>query len=179
MNLELSYGDVQDVVLHHLGSGSAAEAHGLLAGLLCMDSGIACGAWLESLEGPATEPPDDSDRQVLGRLFDATRRQLDDFDFSFELLLPDDDTPIEERAEALAEWCQGFLAGLGYGTKGNSGWPGECAEVLADIGEIARLDPGGVGESAESDYAELSEYVRVGVQVICSELQAGTPRQLH
>jgi uncharacterized protein YgfB (UPF0149 family) len=179
MKQELSYSDAQDVIVHRLGCGSAAEAHGLLTGLLCMDGGIACEAWLENLEGPAAESPDAADRAQLDRLFETTRRQLDDFDFSFELLLPDDDSPLDERAEALAKWCQGFLAGLGYGTKGASEWPGECTEILKDFGEIARLDADAAGEAAETDYAELSEYVRVGVQVICSELQAGTPSRRH
>ena len=31
----------------------------------------------------------------------------------FEMLLPEDDELIEERADALGAWCEAFLAGLG------------------------------------------------------------------
>jgi yecA family protein len=178
MNQELSYGDIQDVVSNHTGTGSAAEAHGLLSGLLCMDAGIDCELWLEHLFGPETQAPDGRDRGLLAQLFETTQRQLEDFDFSFEPLLPDDESPLETRALALREWCQGFLGGIGYGAKG-SDWPGECTEILEDFVEISRLDPEASGETDETAYAELSEYVRVGVQVIRSEFQSRTPQQLH
>src|SRR5690242_18887624 len=31
----------------------------------------------------------------------------------FEAMLPEDDHPLAERAEAVAEWCRGFLGGFG------------------------------------------------------------------
>jgi yecA family protein len=178
MKHELSYRDIQDIVLDLSDSGSAAEAHGLLAGLLCMDAGIDVESWLEQILGPDEPSPSGRDRALLVRLFEETRRQLNDFDFSFELFLPDDDQPLSERADALGEWCQGFLLGLGYGSKG-ADWPGECAEILRDFVEISRLDPEVSGEADEAAYAELAEYVRVGVQVIRSELQSRTPKRLH
>jgi uncharacterized protein YgfB (UPF0149 family) len=178
MKHESSYRDIQAIVPDYLETGSAAEAHGLLAGMLCMDAGIDYGQWLANLANPEEPAPQGRDQAILLQLFEETRRQLDDFDFSFEPLLPDDDAPLEERAFALGEWCQGFLAGLGYVSQ-KSEWPGECTEILRDFMEIARLDPAVSGEADESAYAELTEYVRVGVQVIHSELQSGTPRQLH
>ena len=36
-------------------------------------------------------------------------------EMEFELLLPDDDAPLEQRATALSQWCQGFLYGFGTG----------------------------------------------------------------
>jgi uncharacterized protein YgfB (UPF0149 family) len=178
MKHEFSYRDIQDIVLDASDSGSAAEAHGLLAGLLCTDAGIDAGLWLEQILDPGATNPNGRDRALLDRLFEETRRQLDDFDFSFELFLPDDDRPLRERADALGEWCQGFLLGLGYGSK-DSDWPGECTEILRDFVEISRLDPDVSGEADEAAYAELAEYVRVGVQVIRSELQSRTPKRLH
>lgn len=178
MNQESSYGDLQDIVSNQPGSGSAAEAHGLLAGLLCADGGIDRGIWLESVFGPDEAPPAGHDLAVLTRLFEDTRQRLEDFDFSFDPLLPADDSPLAERAQALAEWCRGFLAGLGYAA-GESEWPGECTEILRDFVEITRLESDASGETDETAYAELSEYVRLGVLLIHSELQSGTPQQLH
>lgn len=178
MNHALYYQAVEAVVRQGFEVVSAAEAHGLLAGLLCMDAGIDSGLWLQRLFAPDTPPPPAQALTLLAEVFDTTRRQLDDRDFSFDLLLPDDDSPLTERADALGEWCQGFLVGIGYGGH-NADWPGECTEILHDFVEISRLDPEVSGEADENAYAELVEYVRVGVQAIHSELPANTPKQLH
>lgn len=177
-----SYRDVHDLVVNCFESDSAAEAHGLLSGMLCMDAGVSRDDWLDSLSGSAEGEPNallaEPETVLIHDVFEATRRELDDFDFSFEPLLPNDEAPLNERAVALSEWCQGFLTGLGYKDKG-SNWPGECTEILNDFVEISRLDPDASGETDEAAYAELTEYVRVGVQVISSELQPGSPPQLH
>lgn len=178
MNQTPSYGEVQQAVDRQLGSGSAAEAHGLLAGLLCVESEIDAAAWIARLDSAASGIANERELGVLEWLFEDTKRQLDDFDFSFELLLPDDSNPLDLRAAALAEWCQGFLYGLGQATAGAE-WPGDCAELLRDFAAIAQLDPVAGDESDEVAFVELREYVRVGVQVICSELLAGTPRNIH
>lgn len=178
MNDEFSYGEIQDLVLKLPGSVSAAEAHGLLAGLLSADAGIDAAVWLESVFGDTAPPPESHDLALLTQVFEETQRCLEDFDFDFDPLLPGEDSPLTERALALGEWCQGFLAGLGYSAQG-SDWPGECTEILRDFVEISRLDPEASGETDEAAYAELSEYVRLGALLIHSELRFGTPRQLH
>ncbi len=103
---------------------------------------------------------------------------MEDFDFSFSPLLPDDDDSLQERADALGEWCRGFLLGLGYGSN-SADWPGECTEILRDFVDITHLDPEASGEEDESAYAELAEYVRVGVQVIQRELRSRPSQRLH
>ena len=91
----------------------------------------------------------------------------------FELLLPDDAETIEVRTAALAQWCQGFLYGLGAGAIPDaSELPGEVGEVVRDFIEISRagVDAAQDAESNESAYAELVEFVRVGVQLLFEEL---------
>ena len=92
--------------------------------------------------------------------------------------MPGDEDALQGRALALGEWCHGFLQGIGYTGK-ESGWPDECAEILRDFLEIVRLDPAVAGEADEMAYTELTEYVRIGVQVIHSEFQSLTPPQRH
>lgn len=178
MQQEFSYEAIEAVVSQASEADSAAGAHGLLSGLLCVGGGIDSGLWISRVFGPDDDPPNAQELALLAGLFAATRRQLDDQDFSFDLFLPEDDRPLSERADALGEWCQGFLLGLGYGGQG-ADWPGECAEILRDIVEISRIDPDASGEADEAAYAELVEYVRVGVQAIHGELPARTPKQLH
>lgn len=178
MKQDLSYQDVQDIVLNSGSAASAAEAHGVLSGLLCLNSRIECDLWLEAVFGDNKTDLNPAEHALLTRLCETTRHRLDDLDFSFELLLPDDTLPLSERANALAEWCQGFLYGLGYRSDG-ADWPGESSEVLHDILEISRLNPDSAGESDEVAYAEITEYVRIGIQVIRAELQQQPPTRLH
>jgi uncharacterized protein YgfB (UPF0149 family) len=175
MNPAPSYGEIQAILPDRSDCDSAAEAHGLLAGLLCMDGGIGCGTWLERAFGPEADEPEPGGSDLLIRLHEETRRRLEDIQFTFEPLLPEDERPLGERAAALAEWCRGFLLGLGFGARGVPEWPGQCAEILRDFAEISHLDPAASGEADEAAYAELVEYVRVGAPIVQSELRAQTP----
>jgi hypothetical protein len=93
----------------------------------------------------------------------------------FELLLPPDERFIEVRTAALAQWCQGFLYGLGAGSVPDaSELPGDTGELVRDFGEISRagVDATQDEESNEAAYTELVEFVRVGVQLLFEELAA-------
>lgn len=177
MNQHLSFDAIQNAI-SDAESVSASEAHGLLAGMLCMDLGIECRQWLASFYGDDATLPNETPLSPLNQLFDQTRRQFVDFDFSFEPLLPSDEVTLDNRVQALGEWCHGFLQGIGY-RGANSGWPGDSAEILSDFLEIVRLDSTASGEADEEAYSELTEYIRVGVQVIQREFQTTAPRQLH
>ena len=89
----------------------AAEAHGMLCGVVCGGGQKDGGAsWLkELLQG--------MDRNnllihemagMLEELVKQTFKGFDDENFDFEMLLPDDNAPLVERTAAMAEWCQGF-----------------------------------------------------------------------
>jgi yecA family protein len=175
---DVNYADILDALNLSGMPGSAAEMHGLLSGMLCMDTSVNRQQWLEHCFDAEMDDLEGEALANLERLFDQTRRQLFDFDFSFEPLLPADDHSLAGRAHALSEWCHGFLQGIGY-QGANSRWPGECAEILGDLLEIVQLETVASSEADEVAYAELTEYVRVGVQVIHSELRSQEPRQLH
>jgi uncharacterized protein YgfB (UPF0149 family) len=93
----------------------------------------------------------------------------------FHPLLPEDESPLDERTAALAQWCVGFLYGLGSSSiQDLSKLPGEVGEVVRDFDEITRvgIDQGDSDDQNESAYAELVEFVRVGVQIVFEELEA-------
>ncbi|MDD2767899.1 MAG: UPF0149 family protein [Methylococcus sp.] len=173
-----SYEDIQAIFLNHRIPASAAEAHGVLAGLLCVDGRLDCQQWLSTVFGDDKAVLNSDEQAACENLCNRTREQLDAFDFSFELCLPDDDHPMSDRAQALSEWCQGFLYGLGY-KLGGSDWPGECTEVLDDILQLSRLDAEHADETDEEAYAELTEFVRAGAQLVRSEFEQNAAPQLH
>ncbi len=153
----------------------AAECHGAMAGLLTAAGLMEKVQWLKRLF-PAVDYGDLLAREpvdTLASLYEATALQLNDAVLDFHLLLPSDDEPPEERIEALAEWCQGFLLGMSEGgMKELAALPADSAEVMRDLVEIARAasyDLAG-GEEDEVSYNELLEYVRTGVLLINEEL---------
>jgi len=172
--LKLSYQAVEDVALTNEASVGAAEAHGILTGMLCANAAADCEQWLSLVFEEARDGLSESEEATLRELYDETCRLLDAVDFSFELFLPDDNAPLAERADALSGWCQGFLYGVGYAGAGRD-WPEDCAEVLRDLADIARLDANASGEEDEAAYTEVSEFVRVGVQLVRGDLRQPAP----
>ncbi len=165
------YTRIQQLLSREHSVTDAAEAHGTLAGCLCGASGYRFEDWLREIlpEGRA----DRAAREALQELFGSTAGALVQSDMEFELLLPPDTESLEQRAQALAEWCQGFLYGLGAGSIPDAReLPGEVGEVVRDFIEITHADVDGDQgeESNENAYAELVEFVRVGVQLLFEEL---------
>ncbi len=150
---------------------SLAEAHGLLCGLLCADPDNAGELWLAQLY---TESEPGAARAALDALRDHTAGQLGGEQLDFAPLLPGDDAPLGERADALGDWCQGFVYALGASGVGAGGapLPGDAAELLEDLVQISRagLGEGDDLEAEEGAYADLQEYLRVGVMLIHEEL---------
>ena len=182
-------------VLEGLGSSvPAAEAHGCLVGALCTSPHYPMERWLEEIIPDEDRRSDDDAQQALRLLYADTLNSLRGEDMDFDVLLPDDDIPLVSRAGGLSQWCQGFLYGFGTGqaTKQAGNRAGEQAgnqastaadaqdelpvnvtEILNDLTHIGRASVEIEGEGDESEeeaYAEVVEYVRVGVQLIHDEL---------
>ena len=158
--------------LDELGSDlHASELHGLLVGYACgagKSQGSKRSALYESwLDG---EVADDL-AILLNEAFDTTLDNLDEFaDFEFRLMMPDDESAIFERVQAVALWCSGFLSGLGESGRSLDGMVGDAAEALGDLGRIAAMtDDVPEGEENEEDLAEIEEFVRVSVLLIFAE----------
>ena len=153
----------------HLGMG-ASDLHGSLTGYLCAGGSAGAEEWPAALE---IEPDAKKHlhNETLARLYRDCRAQLDDPDLGFEPLLPADDAPVERRAEALVEWCRGFLGGVGLSGSATPLLSADASEVLADLGRIAasRFDYDDAEED-ESALSEVLEFVRVGVLLLHTEL---------
>ena len=148
----------------------AAELHGNVCGWLCGGSEVQEDLWqrrlgLEQAFGSASS--EDAER-VLDAIARASWSQLEDEAFAFHPILPPDEVPVQQRADALLSWCAGFMGGLGLA--GYQAPPDEdgVAEFLDDLGRIARSeiemrdDP----EEDEAAYAELLEFLRMGTLMV-------------
>lgn len=148
----------------------AAEAHGTLVGALCVGE-CSLAEWLGQIlpQGRA----EDETAVTLQALFETTYGSLGDDALAFSPLLPPDEAPLGHRTAALGEWCQGFLYGLGTGALPEAeALQGDVAELVRDFTEITQVDvdPEEDEERNEQAYAELVEFVRVGVQLIYAQL---------
>jgi len=125
-------------------------------------------AWEGALPGTAAP--------LLRGIYEQTRAALAGMQMQFELLMPEDDEPIERRTEALTLWCNGFVYGLGTsGAPDPERLPGDAGEIVRDLAHIMRagVDEREGLEANEAALAELVEFVRVGVQVVFEELGGG------
>lgn len=161
----------------------AAEAHGIVSGVLCIPSDEAPD-WIEEITG-STEPGDVVGEECVASLFGLyaeTQRQLTSSDCEFAPLLPDDDEPLGLRSAALGSWCAGFMLGLTIGgITSLETLPEDSREVIDDLSQFASIQTSEVeDETEEAAYAELVEYVRVGVMLINEELHStGQPNSAH
>ncbi len=154
-----------------------SEVHGTLTGLLCANTGADPEVWQQALwpNQPRGDLLAAEAREVFNQTHEVTRRQLNDPGCEFKMILPDDDGSIDQRVHALGDWCQGYLIGLSLGGISDfASLPEDAREITKDMLEIARAGTSYDLEGSEEDenaYAELMEYLRVGVLLINEELQ--------
>ena len=154
---------------------SPAELHGLLCGHLCGGGRYQEHEWSrvawELLE--VVEPPDRDLDDLIHDLYHTTLRQLNDSNFSFELLLPHEEQSLQQRTEALSQWCHGFLSGFGsideWRQLDADDVSGDVEDILQDFAAFVQINVEAEADQAESDeddtseadYFEIIEYVRV------------------
>lgn len=160
---------------------SPSELHGCVCGLLG-------GGFAGDVEQLLSETEKTLDLSLHGALADmlsgmhaAAVGALEDGDFDFQLLLPDDDVELAQRVGAMASWCKGFLSGYAQarvraGAQSEAVAP-DSAEALRDFAAIAQAvedeDDGEDEDDAERNYYELLEYLRVAAMNVLLDAGVG------
>lgn len=153
----------------------ASELHGSLCGYLAGGARPHGHDLLPALQlESADNALGDADQALLDGLLAQCRDALEDSDLGFEPLLPEDDRPLDVRAEAVAAWCRGFLGGFGLaGPQAHADLSADAQEVLRDFGTIAAS--AFAYEDAEEDedaLIEVQEFLRVGALLLYTESAA-------
>jgi uncharacterized protein YgfB (UPF0149 family) len=192
----MSYWIINAIVMQSDAELTAAHAHGMATGMLCVNEQTQCAQWLAELFRQVRPTTDEYNTRMDGafaseeislpdafadyqqreqlpgteleHLFEQTQSLLVSDEFEFDLFLPDDDTLLSERVEALTYWCQGFLLGVSF-RDAPSKWSKEASEILKDIVEFTKLDTAAEGEEDESDFMEITEYMRSAVLLLRSD----------
>ncbi len=197
---QLGYEDLQALIESVEGSVSASELHGMLTAELCIGMESDFAAVVASCLQFAGDDLNTTaaDEQELLVVMVQTLQGLQDPNMSFQMLLPDDDTALMNRATALGEWCQGFMFGFAVAEKKaglSLSAQDEIAEILQDFAAISKVDAelseqlddviddsasaeAGDTSENEEDLMQLAEYVRVAalnVYAQCVELNPPGP----
>ena len=145
-----------------------SEWQGLILGSICYHLKTGSKPNLERLMFDATQPSEV--RQPLMELsFSAYRAMMDDLlsaEDILELTMPDDEEPVDYRAEAMAAWCQGYVLGLLQNEKFSiDQLPPEAAEFARDVMDISQASVGENEQEDERALMEVVEFLRVGAQL--------------
>ena len=166
----------------NLEAAELAECHGVACGLLCrlpdasLDAFVGLLGMLQLVEKPGTGL-----NMSLEELFNASRNQLADEDMGLALWLPNDEETLEDRTMALAQWCSGFLAGVGSGGDDRlDTLSDEVNEALEDLQQISTADVTDTNESEDDEnaFVEIVEYIRVVILMIREDLRGPDEQDL-
>jgi len=159
---------------------TVAEFHGTFCALMCTRAPVDTRAWVDEIvvHGlPDGTSEDDLWRDCLVEIADLTSAAFVDGECNLEILLPDDDQSLQERSQALVDWCSGFLFGIGLQPAAVcEGLSTDSQEVINDILDFTHMDVSpGVDEDqmGEKSYFELVEYLRVGAMLLYEEIIHG------
>ena len=178
----MAYQTINNIFQRNESDVTAAEAHGLATGMLCIENQMEVGNWLSQLLEDEIVLVDE-DKTVLISLFEQTRKLLNDEDdgFRYDVFLPGEDETLSKQLEALRSWCEGFLFGVGF-TRSASDWPGETGEIMKDIVEFTKLDSHvdeQMDDEDESALIEIQEYLRVAVMMIKEQFMEENSEHKH
>ncbi len=165
--MALDYYVVDDVLAEFDPTESTAFLHGSLMARLVCGERLERSAWLDTacalLE--METPPDEQEAEPLHDLYDEALGALQGMTADSDgppPFLPQDNAPLPDRLEALADWCAAFVSTLGVVGKLQAP-DEEDQEILSDLIAISQLDSDSVdsAEDAEEDFAALVAHVRL------------------
>lgn len=155
---------------------SGSELHGVMCGYLCAGAVNEGEAYLRALMTKRNDTGIRNAALALFELYAASQQQLLGVNFEFQLLLPDEEDPLTERAQAFSEWCEGFIQGITVaGVSFDDLEEEDAQEALEHLTEFAQLDYQTLQVDEEDEHAlmEVSEYARMAVLHIFLDLQSG------
>lgn len=174
----LYYDELADLINELGGLSSAAEIHGVACGGLAAGADWDAATWVSNsltyMDANEKEPSTVA-RAELVAVKEQAHAALTDAELGFSMLLPADDESLPQRAEALGQWCMGFLSGFALAGKDvDNDVPGakEVAEIFRDFAAIANvaLDEESINaDASEHDFMQLTEYVRVAALTVFAE----------
>lgn len=172
----MNYKELENLLIDANAGSRAAECHGFLCGYLCVSDNLQEDTFRRYLLADMTDQQAFLEcYKQIAELAAEVYLKITSEDFTLELLLPDETSPLSERSVALVQWCEGFLSGLGVaGVTDIDLLSFECRELIQDLYKICRLNADEInryGNEEEAAFNELTEYIRMGAMLLHVEMQ--------
>lgn len=166
------YESVATTLLSASLSVTPAELHGLLTGMLSGGLALDDNSWQPLLFDYTNDGMGwpTSALQSAELLLKGSTKQLTGNGMELDLLLPSEDEELMLQADAVSEWVNHFISGIGLVNTTLQSMPEDVKEALSDLEEIARL---GIDEDDDMDeQADLLEQVIEHVKVCVLTIHA-------
>jgi uncharacterized protein YgfB (UPF0149 family) len=183
-----NYDDFDYLLQQNKLASSASEVHGILCGCICGGMNEISREWLSIFSDfcmDGEEIPNELLNQLI-LLFKLSFNQFKEGQLAYEIFLPEDDIPLEERAGALVEWINGFISAIGLQKISLQSADEEIKEAFQDLISISKMETD-LDDSEENlqAFEEIVEYIRVS-SILCftefakiQEAQAPSSPTLH
>nr|WP_245748786.1 UPF0149 family protein [Oceanisphaera psychrotolerans] len=177
-NARLNYDAFTTLLEHHNMVVTAAEVHGVICGLICGGMAKDDVRWQQHFNALLNDDfglPAEVKKAVnllFYRVYDELVSQS-----RFELLMPEDDEPLDERLDAMMEWAAAFLAGFGVVQQELNKASPELQEMIQDISSITQVSSEFDQEDEESEtaFVVLYEHLKLGATLAFEEFGKGQP----
>lgn len=139
---------------------SPSELHGLLTGIVCVTEAPTRDEWLQILATLNVPTLNDQALSVLSDEAEDVAHALAEDELDYLPILPDSEHLLQERVQALADWCAGVVLGFGLASGHIRSDEVELIEHLQDVAAV-EFDESDNDEEGEMGYEELYEFVRL------------------
>lgn len=139
---------------------SPSELHGVLMGIVAVAEAPTAEQWLQVLAQLDVESLSAEALELLTEEAEDVAAALADDSLDHMPMLPDDQHPLIERVQALADWCGGVVLGFGLASGQIRADEAELLEDLQDVAAV-EFDSNDDDEEGEASYADLVEFVRL------------------
>ena len=138
---------------------SPSELHGLLTGIVCVTQSPSREEWQQILSTLAVPELTEEALDLLVEETEDVSHALSDDELDYLPMLPDDTHALDERVQALADWCAGVVLGFGLASGQIRPDEIELIEHLQDVAAV-EFEESDNDEEGEESYEELYEFVR-------------------
>ena len=176
-----NYNEVQALLMNHKIPVTAEELQGIMMGLYAAGLGLDNSSWLQQMYALVSNSAAEQEvlEDTLRTIQQNLNHAIDTHETSLQLLQPDDDEFIVDRAEALVYWTQGFLLGFQAISSVRALVDETAKEAYDDIEQISQLDLESISEQEtdEKDLYALQEHIKISAMIIYQSQASGTEAQ--
>jgi uncharacterized protein YgfB (UPF0149 family) len=139
---------------------SPSELHGILTGIICVTQAPSAEEWsgiLTTLQIPSLAP---AALQLLTEEAEDIAAAIHEDALDYLPMLPDDQHLLEQRVNALADWCAGVVLGFGLASGHLRQDEAEWIEQLQEVAAV-EFSADDADEAGEEGFNEIYEFVRL------------------